>query len=63
VTTAAQSNEISETIMLDEGHERYGALPQSLLLIASDAFWKLDAPVGAWEAMYVPIPFSPRRKT
>ena len=45
--------------MLDEGYERYGVTAEIAAVIASGAFYDLDAPVKRMGAMHVPIPFSP----
>ncbi len=45
--------------MLDEGYERYGVTAELASVIATGAFYDLDAPVKRIGAMHVPIPFSP----
>ena len=46
-------------IVVDEGHQSYGASAELAATIADGAFWELDAPVRRIGAMDVPIPFSP----
>jgi pyruvate dehydrogenase E1 component beta subunit len=46
-------------IVVDEGHQSYGASAELAAVIAADAFWSLEAPVTRIAAMDVPIPFSP----
>ena len=49
----------SRAIVLDEGYERYGVTAELASVIATRAFYDLDAPVKRMGAMHVPIPFSP----
>ena len=49
----------SRAIILDEGYERYGVTAEIAAVVASGAFYDLDAPVKRMGAMHVPIPFSP----
>ena len=49
----------SRAIVLDEGYERYGVTAEIASVIATGAFYDLDAPVKRMGAMHVPIPFSP----
>jgi acetoin:2,6-dichlorophenolindophenol oxidoreductase subunit beta len=49
----------SRAIVIDEGYERYGVTAELASVIASGAFYDLDAPVKRMGAMHVPIPFSP----
>jgi pyruvate/2-oxoglutarate/acetoin dehydrogenase E1 component len=49
----------SRCIVLDEGYERYGVTAEIASVIATGAFYDLDAPVKRMGAMHVPIPFSP----
>jgi pyruvate dehydrogenase E1 component beta subunit len=49
----------SRAIVLDEGYERYGITAEIASVIATGAFYDLDAPVKRMGAMHVPIPFSP----
>src|SRR5438067_4681329 len=46
-------------IVVDEGHQSYGASAELAATIAAGAFWHLDAPVRRLGAMDVPVPFSP----
>ena len=46
-------------VVVDEGHQSYGASAELAAVIADGAFWELDAPVKRAGAMDVPIPFSP----
>ena len=46
-------------IVIDEGHQSYGASAELAAVVAEGAFWHLDAPVRRLGAMDVPIPFSP----
>jgi len=49
----------SRAIVLDEGYERYGVTAEIAAVVATGAFYDLDAPVKRMGAMHVPIPFSP----
>jgi pyruvate dehydrogenase E1 component beta subunit len=49
----------SRAIVVDEGYERYGVTAEIASVIATGAFYHLDAPVRRIGAMHVPIPFSP----
>ncbi len=49
----------SRCIVLDEGYERYGVTAELASVVATGAFYDLDAPVRRMGAMHVPIPFSP----
>jgi pyruvate dehydrogenase E1 component beta subunit len=49
----------SRAIVLDEGYERYGVTAEIASVVATGAFYDLDAPVKRMGAMHVPIPFSP----
>jgi acetoin:2,6-dichlorophenolindophenol oxidoreductase subunit beta len=49
----------SRAIILDEGYERYGVTAELASVVATGAFYDLDAPVKRMGAMHVPIPFSP----
>jgi acetoin:2,6-dichlorophenolindophenol oxidoreductase subunit beta len=55
----ASARKTGRVIVVDEGHQSYGASAELAALIAEDAFWYLDAPVVRIGAMDVPIPFSP----
>ena len=46
-------------IVIDEGHQSYGASAELAAVIAEGAFWDLEAPVRRAGALDVPIPFSP----
>ena len=58
-TLIDSSKKTSRAIILDEGYERYGVTAELASVIASGAFYDLDAPVKRMGAMHVPIPFSP----
>jgi pyruvate dehydrogenase E1 component beta subunit len=49
----------SRCIVVDEGYQRFGATAEIASVIASKAFYHLDAPVERIGAMDVPIPFAP----
>jgi pyruvate/2-oxoglutarate/acetoin dehydrogenase E1 component len=49
----------SRCIVIDEGYERYGITGEIASMIATAAFYDLEAPVKRMGAMHVPIPFSP----
>jgi len=49
----------SRAIILDEGYERYGVTAELASVVATGAFYDLDAPVKRMGAMHIPIPFSP----
>ena len=49
----------SRAIVLDEGYEKYGVTAELASVVATGAFYDLDAPVRRMGAMHVPIPFSP----
>jgi pyruvate/2-oxoglutarate/acetoin dehydrogenase E1 component len=55
----ASAKKTGRVIVVDEGHQSYGASAELAAVIAEDAFWYLDAPVVRIGAMDVPIPFSP----
>lgn len=46
-------------VVVDEGHQRYGATAELAAVVADRAFYHLDAPIRRLGAMDVPIPFSP----
>ena len=50
---------LSRCIVIDEGYERYGITGEIASMIATAAFYDLEAPVKRMGAMHVPIPFSP----
>jgi pyruvate/2-oxoglutarate/acetoin dehydrogenase E1 component len=58
-TLVASARKTGRVIVVDEGHQSYGASAELAAVIAEDAFWYLDAPVMRLGAMDVPIPFSP----
>jgi pyruvate dehydrogenase E1 component beta subunit len=58
-TLAASARKTGRVIVLDEGHQSYGASAEIAAVVAEDAFFHLDAPVRRMGAMDVPIPFSP----
>jgi pyruvate dehydrogenase E1 component beta subunit len=49
----------SRAIILDEGYERYGVTAELASVVATGAFYDLDAPIKRMGAMHIPIPFSP----
>jgi acetoin:2,6-dichlorophenolindophenol oxidoreductase subunit beta len=58
-TLIDSAKKTSRAIVLDEGYERYGVTAELASVIATGAFYNLDAPVKRMGAMHVPIPFSP----
>jgi pyruvate dehydrogenase E1 component beta subunit len=58
-TLIESAKKTSRVIVLDEGYERYGVTAELASVIATGAFYYLDAPVKRMGAMHVPIPFSP----
>jgi len=58
-TLIDSAKKTSRAIVLDEGYERYGVTAEMASVIATGAFYDLDAPVKRIGAMHVPIPFSP----
>jgi pyruvate dehydrogenase E1 component beta subunit len=58
-TLIASASKTSRVIVVDEGYERYGVTAEIAAVIASGAFFHLEAPVKRMGAMHVPIPFSP----
>jgi pyruvate/2-oxoglutarate/acetoin dehydrogenase E1 component len=58
-TLVASARKTGYVLVVDEGHERYGATAEIASRIAADAFYDLDAPVKRMGAMDVPVPFSP----
>ena len=58
-TIVESAKKTSRAIVLDEGYERYGVTAEIASVIATGAFYDLDAPVKRIGAMHVPIPFSP----
>ena len=49
----------SRAVVIDEGHQSYGASAEIAARISEKAFYHLDAPVIRMGAMDVPVPFSP----
>jgi pyruvate dehydrogenase E1 component beta subunit len=58
-TLIDSAKKTSRVIVLDEGYERYGVTAEIASVIATGAFYDLEAPVKRMGAMHVPIPFSP----
>ncbi len=58
-TLVESARKTSRAIVLDEGYEKYGVTAEIASVIATGAFYDLDAPVKRIGAMHVPIPFSP----
>ena len=58
-TLIESAKKTSRVIVVDEGYERYGVTAEIASVIATGAFYDLDAPVKRIGAMHVPIPFSP----
>jgi pyruvate dehydrogenase E1 component beta subunit len=58
-TLIDSAKKTSRAIVLDEGYERYGVTAELASVIATGAFYDMDAPVKRMGAMHVPIPFSP----
>ena len=58
-TLIESAKKTSRAIVLDEGYERYGVTAELASVIATGAFYDLDAPVKRMGAIHVPIPFSP----
>jgi acetoin:2,6-dichlorophenolindophenol oxidoreductase subunit beta len=58
-TLIDSAKKTSRVIVLDEGYERYGVTAEIASVIATGAFFDLEAPVKRMGAMHVPIPFSP----
>ena len=55
----ASAEKTGRAIVVDEGHQSYGASAELAAVIAERAFYSLDAPVRRLGAMDVPVPFSP----
>jgi pyruvate/2-oxoglutarate/acetoin dehydrogenase E1 component len=55
----ASARKTGRALVVDEGHQRYGASAELAAVIAEGAFHYLDAPVTRLAAMDVPVPFSP----
>src|SRR5260370_26653808 len=58
-TLIESAKKTSRAIVVDEGYERYGVTAELASVVATGAFYDLDAPVKRMGAMHVPIPFSP----
>ncbi len=58
-TLVASAKKTGRVLVVDEGHQSYGASAELAAVVADAAFWHLDAPVKRLGAMDVPIPFSP----
>ena len=58
-TLIASAGKTGRVIVVDEGHQSYGASAELAATVAEGAFWHLDAPVRRIGAMDVPVPFSP----
>jgi acetoin:2,6-dichlorophenolindophenol oxidoreductase subunit beta len=58
-TLIESAKKTSRAIVIDEGYEKYGITAEIASVIATGAFYDLDAPVKRIGAMHVPIPFSP----
>jgi pyruvate/2-oxoglutarate/acetoin dehydrogenase E1 component len=58
-TLIESAKKTSRAIVVDEGYEKYGITAEIASVIATGAFYDLDAPVKRIGAMHVPIPFSP----
>jgi len=58
-TLVASAAKTGRVIVIDEGHQSYGASAELAAAVSEGAFWSLDAPVRRLGAMDVPVPFSP----
>jgi len=58
-TLVESARKTGHVVVIDEGHERYGAAAELAAVVADGAFYYLDAPVKRLCAMDVPVPFSP----
>src|SRR6202163_3382964 len=58
-TLIESAKKTSRVIVVEEGYKRYGVTSELASVIATGAFYDLDAPVKRMGAMHVPIPFSP----
>jgi acetoin:2,6-dichlorophenolindophenol oxidoreductase subunit beta len=58
-TLIASARKTGRVVVVDEGHQSYGASAELAAVIADGAFYYLDAPVRRLGAMDVPVPFSP----
>ena len=58
-TLIESARKTGRALVVDEGHQSYGASAELAAVIAEGAFHYLDAPVTRLAAMDVPVPFSP----
>ncbi len=58
-TLVASAKKTGRVVVVDEGHQSYGASAELAAVIADGAFYYLDTPVRRLGAMDVPVPFSP----
>src|ERR1019366_86239 len=58
-TLIESAKKTARVIVVDEGYEKYGVTAEIASVIATGAFYDLDAPVKRIGAMHVPVPFSP----
>ena len=58
-TLVASVCKTSRCLVVDEGYHRFGTTAEIASVVASKAFYHLDAPVERMGAMDVPIPFAP----
>lgn len=58
-TLVESARKTGHALVLDEGHESFGASAELAAVLAEGAFYSLDAPVRRAGALDVPIPFSP----
>jgi len=58
-TLIASARKTGRVVVVDEGHQSYGASAELAAVIADGAFYYLDTPVRRLGAMDVPVPFSP----
>src|SRR5207237_1151741 len=58
-TLVSSARKTGYAIVLDEGHESYGATAELAAIVGAEAFYDLDAPVRRMGALDVPVPFSP----
>jgi len=62
-TLIDSAKKTSRAIVLDEGYERYGVTAELASVIATGAFYDLDAPVSAWVQCTFRFLSRPRWKT
>lgn len=58
-TIFASVRRTGRAMVIDEGHQSFGATAEIAARIAESCFYHLDAPVQRMGAMDVPVPFSP----